>query len=157
MIKFIKSVCFTVAILLSLCVTLGAEGGPVVVPAMLTKSGLWFVRVSVNGKPAWMLLDTGANNSTINSRHWHLPVRYYAEFSVSAWGGDQHEKIPLVVVDRLRIGETDHRAVQLLYRNLSNLELSFGDRVDGILGSDLLAGCGRISLDYAKQVIVLEK
>jgi hypothetical protein len=157
MIKFIKSVCFAVAILLSLCVTIGAEGGRVVVPARLTNSGLWLVKISVNGKPAWMLLDTGADTSTINSCHWRLPVLYYGDFAVSGWGGDQHELIPLAVVNRLRIGETDYRDVRLMYRDLSNLEFSIGKRIDGILGSDLLAGCGRVSLDYTKRIIVLEK
>jgi hypothetical protein len=157
MIKFIKRACFSVAVLLSLCSLLGAEGGHVVVPSKLTKSGLWLVKAFVNGKPAWMLLDTGASSSTLNSKHWHLPVRYSGEFTVSAWGGDQHESIPLVVVDGLRIGETDYHAVQLPSRNLSNLEFFLHERIDGILGTDLIAGCGRVSLDYKKRVIVLEK
>jgi hypothetical protein len=157
MMEFIKSVCFSAALLLSICGALGADRGQVVVPSKLTKSGLWLVKVSVNGKPAWMLFDTGANTSTINSSHWHLPVRYSGEFTVSAWGGDQHESIPLVVVGGLRIGETDYKAVQLQYRNLSNLELSLGERIDGILGGDLIAGCGRVSIDYQKRVIVMEK
>lgn len=156
MIKSIKSVCLSVAILLSLCGALGAEGGPVVVPARLTKNGLWLVKVSVNGTPAWMLLDTGASISTLNSRHWDLPIRYSGEFTVGTWHGAQHERIAWVAVNRLRIGETDYHAVPLQSNNLSNLEFSLNERIDGILGSDLLAGCGRVSLDYQKRAIVLE-
>jgi hypothetical protein len=157
MIKFTKIACFFVAILLCLCGALVAGGGPIVAPSRLTKSGLWLVKIEVDGKTAWMILDTGANTSTINSSHWRLPVRRSVEFTVSGWGGDQREHIVLVEVGRLRIGETDYHDVELQSKNLSSLELSLGERIDGVMGGDLLAGCGRVSLDYQKGVIVLEK
>jgi predicted aspartyl protease len=164
MTSFIKSIYLAltvIAVLLAIAALVKAqekcERDVVEIPAKLTRQGIWLVQVSINNKPAMMLLDTGASWSTMNSKRWNLPINYSGEFTVGTWHGGQRERLTWVSVKILRIDTTDYKDVVLQSRDLSNLEASLAERIDGILASEFMTKYARVSLDYKKHVVVLEK
>ena len=130
-----------------------AHEGTVLLPFRSTHS-LILVDAKVNGNPATLLLDTGANNTIINARIYG---------NVQAPAVELTSKGPSIVVNALRLRVDLEIADRFLFSqplsvmNLGDLPQRVGAQFDGLLGQDILRQFHSVRINYRAHVIELEK
>ena len=130
-----------------------AHEGTVLLPFRSTHS-LILVDAKVNGNPATLLLDTGANNTIINARIYG---------SVQAPPVELTSKGPGIVGNALRLHVDLEIADRFLFSqpvsvmNLGDLPQRVGAKFDGLLGQDILRQFRSVRINYRAHVIELEK
>jgi hypothetical protein len=114
------------------------------------------VRLLVNSKSVEFILDTGSF-TVVNSNRISLPRagRKEARVTVTVFGTRSDDWQP-VRIDRFAIGRVTLSGVQVISRDLSFLEATFGREVDGVLGNDFLSFWGKVDIDYRHGRLVLE-
>lgn len=119
-----------------------------------TVHSLILVDVKVNGTPATLLLDTGANNTIINGKFCG---------GLPAAGIEPVSKGPGIVGNALRLRVDLEIAGRFLFSqpvsvmSLGELPQRFGAQFDGLLGQDILRQFRSVRIDYRDHVIELEK
>ena len=119
-----------------------------------TVHSLILVDVKVNGIPATLLLDTGANNTIINGK---LCGSLRAPGIKPVSGG------PGIVGNALRLRVDLEIAGRFLFSqpvsvmNIGDLPQRVGAEFSGLLGQDILRQFRSIRIDYRDSVIELEK
>jgi hypothetical protein len=115
---------------------------------------LILVDAKVNGNPATLLLDTGANNTIISAEMYG---------NVPAPRLELASKGPGIVGNALRLRVDLEIAGRFLFSqpvsvmNLGDLPQRVGVPFDGLLGQDILRQFHSVRIDYKKHVIELEK
>jgi gag-polyprotein putative aspartyl protease len=115
---------------------------------------LILVDAKVNGNPATLLLDTGANNTIINAKMYG---------NVQAPGIEAVSKGPGIVGHALRLRVDLEIAGRFLFSqpvsvmNLDDLPKRVGAQFDGLLGQDILRQFHSVRINYRARVIELEK
>lgn len=121
----------------------GAEGSTLVV-----------VEVLIQGKgPYPMAIDTGASLTLIDSSlatQLGLPAAGSAENITGVGGG---ERVTPVSITQWSLGQAQLPAMTITSSSLSDLRRSAG--VDGLLGSDLFARFGAVTINYADSQVTL--
>ena len=105
------------------------------------------------GKPAVLLLDTGADNSIVSPSVAGIAAKLDAlkpEKTTGASGGYTKAKIDL----RLETRHWIERPV--LVMDLSEASKRLGTRIDGIVGQDILREFSAIRIDYRNSVVELQ-
>lgn len=129
------------------------NGQTVLVPFRSVRSFI-LVEVKVNGSPATLLLDTGANNTIIN-------IRMYG--NAGAPRIEAVSKGPGIVGNALRLRTDLEIGGRVLFSqpvsamNLDELARRFGIQFDGLLGQDILRQFRSVRINYRAHVIELEK
>ena len=125
----------------------------VLLPFRSTHS-LILVDAKVNGNPATLLLDTGANNTIINAKLYG---------NVQAPRVELTSKGPGIVGNALRLHVDLEIAGRFLFSqpvsvmNLGDLPRRVGAQFDGLLGQDVLRQFRSVRINYHAHVIELEK
>ena len=101
---------------------------------------LYFVPLSVQGTPVRLLLDSGANSSSISSQAWSNVTRYWQpEFTVDgirSTGGTGSTKFVLIPSIGLGSASADNIPLRIQPETMDGL---FADAsFDGLLGTDVL-------------------
>jgi len=115
---------------------------------------LILVDAKVNGNPATLLLDTGANNTIINAKIYG---------NVQAPRVELTSKGPGIVGNALRLRVDLEIADRFLFSqpvsvmNLGDLPQRVGAQFDGLLGQDILRQFHSVRINYRAHVIELEK
>jgi len=115
---------------------------------------LILVDAKVNGNPATLLLDTGANNTIINAKIYG---------NVQAPRVELTSKGPGIVGNALRLHVDLEIADRFLFSqpvsvmNLGDLPQRVGAKFDGLLGQDILRQFRSVRINYRAHVIELEK
>jgi len=115
---------------------------------------LILVDAKVNGNPATLLLDTGANNTIINAKIYG---------NVQAPRVELTSKGPGIVGNALRLRVDLEIADRFLFSqpvsvmNLGDLPQRVGAKFDGLLGQDILRQFRSVRINYRAHVIELEK
>jgi hypothetical protein len=115
---------------------------------------LILVDARVNGHPATLLLDTGANNTIIS-------VKMYG--NVQAPQLELASNGPGIVGNALRLRAELEIAGRFLFSqpvsvmNLGDLPQRVGAQFDGLLGQDILRQFRSVRINYHSHVIELEK
>jgi predicted aspartyl protease len=137
-----------VVMLLSSCPLLAAIHPPAT-PFSLGPQGGLVVPVEINGTgPHPVLLDTGANHSSISEELARvLGATPVARALVSTPAGDRER--PIVEIARLGLGPI---AVTARATAIPTRELQLAGNVAGVLGQDVLAGL-RYTIDYQRRRI----
>lgn len=130
-----------------------AHGEAVFLPFRSVHS-LILVEAKVNGDPATLLLDTGANNTIISARLYGNVQAPHVELT---------SKGPGIVGNALRLHADLEFAGRLLFSqpvsvmNLGDLPQRLGTQFDGLLGQDILRQFSSVRINYRTHLIELEK
>jgi hypothetical protein len=108
----------------------------------------------INGKPAVLLLDTGADNSIVSPDAAGIKAKLdalKAEKTTGASGDYTKAKIDL----RLEFRHWIERPI--LVMDLSEASKRLGTRIDGFVGQDILREFSSVRIDYKAGFVEFEK
>ena len=112
------------------------------------------VDVKVNGLPATLLLDTGANNTIINAKlcgNAPAPLIEPMSKGPGITGNALRMRVDLEIARRFLFSQP------VSVMNLGDLPKSVGAEFDGLLGQDILRQFRSVRINYRARVIELEK
>ncbi|OIP99735.1 hypothetical protein AUK40_00565 [Candidatus Wirthbacteria bacterium CG2_30_54_11] len=130
---------------------------------ILRKSNYYEVRVQINGQNAYLLLDTGASQSTLDlTRSERFNATSHpstAEREFVGIGGSSMTTVrytlDTLTIDAIELKKVDISAIDLQALN-DSLEKVGAYPIDGLLGDDLLSPNDGI-IDYAHEKLYLRK
>jgi predicted aspartyl protease len=143
---------WSVVVLLSLAVEAASPAQNRITPFSLEAQGGIITTVTLDGSgPYRMLVDTGANHSSISDRAAHdIGAPVIARGEVSSQTGVR--EYPIVRVDRLAVGPITLSATPTV---MPAGDFAHAGTIDGVLGQDVLAN-QRYTIDYRRLHIVWE-
>jgi hypothetical protein len=116
------------------------------VPFHMVRSMI-LVEAQVNGRPATLLLDTGANNTIVSPQVAGLNAGQLKALQATRAGtGSEGDWIAARVDLRLGSQRWVHRSV--LVMNLDDASKRMGTRIEGFLGQDILQQFKSFRIDY---------
>ncbi|MDX9905460.1 MAG: retropepsin-like aspartic protease [Bacteroidales bacterium] len=117
-----------------------------------------FTEVMINGKPARMLIDTGASRTVFDSDRIKLfladdEMNFEKMDKLSTGLGTNTMESHSVMIDRFELGDTVFEAYQAVVLNIEHVNQSYRilgyPEIDGVLGGDLLTEL-KVVIDYRK-------
>lgn len=119
------------------------------------------VDLRVNGKPAKMLIDTGASKTVFDkgrSARFISPDVFEKHDKLSTGLGTSTMKSHLADIREMRLGKISVRDYKTVIIDLSHVNVAYGQLkqkpIDGVLGSDVLKKF-RAIIDFGKKKLVL--
>jgi hypothetical protein len=107
------------------------------------------IQVAAAGRPAWFLVDTAATSMLNLNSFGRGPAR---AISVTSWRGTLATSAKEVTISELAVGRTKILALTLPAIDLSAIGKACGQKIDGILGADLLDRIGA-TIDLKREVL----
>ncbi len=117
-----------------------------------------FTEVMINGKPARMLIDTGASRTVFDSARIRLfladdEMNFEKMDKLSTGLGTNTMESHSVMIDRFEMGATVFEAYQAVVLDIEHVNHSYRllgyPEIDGVLGGDLLTEL-KVVIDYRK-------
>jgi hypothetical protein len=110
----------------------------------------------VNGKPATLLLDTGANNTIVSAKmygavQFQLSRAHHNPSGPGMIGDSLRAPVDFTLANHLWVGQ------RVAVMDLDDLKKILGINFDGILGQDILRQFRSIRIDYHAHTIELEE
>jgi hypothetical protein len=128
-----------------------------IVPLELnSRFGLIVLKVDLDGEPATFVLDTGSSRTILSTRlvHNRLP----SAPKVTSSKGSGYVGSAIAVKATLKIGETVWRDHDFLAMDdLPEISQSLGQKIDGILGQDLLRDFKTVEIDFRNRRLALSR
>jgi predicted aspartyl protease len=117
--------------------------------------GLVLVKVEVNGRPAVLIVDTGANQTIISSELGDMrPSRL--ESAVSTSKGSGWSGTGVFATATLRVGPISWRNHRVLVMDTRDLSRSLGQKIDGMLGIDFFKEFEIVVVNLKNHKLILE-
>jgi hypothetical protein len=117
-------------------------------------NGMILLDAEVNGKPATLLLDTGANDSTVDARSAGFlktfPNKLRSSGVIGAEGRCSVREV------RLTLDHRDWHNQRVCVLDLGDASRHIGTRIDGLIGQDILRTFSAVRIDYKNQLVELE-
>ena len=113
------------------------------------------VKVEVNGRPAVLIVDTGANQTIISSELGDMGPRTL-ESAVSASKGSGWTGTGIFATATLKIGSISLRNHRVVVMNTHDLSKSFGQKIDGLLGLDFFKEFELVVVDLKNHKLILQ-
>jgi len=120
------------------------------------RDNVGLITIDINGRLKTFLVDP-AGRTIINSDRLKLPQVKQVRAGVIGASGVIPLDWDIVSVEQLSLGSTEFRHLEVLARTLEPLERQVGQRLDGILGTDLLTVWSSVSMDFEHHTLVLEQ
>jgi Aspartyl protease len=121
------------------------------------KFGSILIRVEVNGRPAWLLVDTGSSHTILSAEivgvnplflaRATVPVKGSGLVGLAGWGA--------ATIELGTIKWANRRV--LVMEEFREISKGMKQRVDGILGEDLLNEFASVVLDYKNHRLILQR
>ena len=119
------------------------------------------VNIRVNGKPARLLIDTGASKTVFDktrSARFISSKSFEKHDKLSTGLGTSTMKSHLALIEKISLGKIDIKNYKTVVIDLSHVNIAYGQLkqkpIDGVLGSDILKKY-RAVIDYGKRKLVL--
>ena len=143
-------------VVLLLAVSLHAqERRTFVVPFHIAR-GMILLDGQVNGKPAVLLLDTGANNSIVDYRAAGFPALKLDALRSAGKTGAEGDCLTREI-PKLSLGLRSWLVRRTCLMDLSDASKRMGTRIDGFIGQDVLQEFSAVRIDYKAHTLELEK
>ena len=121
-----------------------------------TVNGMILLDATVNGKPAVLLLDTGANNSIVSQQAAGLAtVQLRALQANQGSTGSSGDAVPRTI--DLRLADRAWPFRRVLVMDLTDTSKRLGTRIDGFVGQDVLREFSSVRINYKTRTIELEE
>ncbi len=117
--------------------------------------GLVLVKVEVNGRPAVLIVDTGANQTIISSELGEMRPRTL-ESAVSASKGSGWTGTGVFATATLRVGPISWRNHRVVVMDTHDLSKSLGQTIDGLLGMDFFKEFEVVVVNLKNHKLILE-
>lgn len=121
------------------------------------------ISVRVNGKPARLLIDTGASKSVFDKSRIETFLsadKFEKHDKLSTGLGTSTMKSFLAVIDKMSIGKLEIKNYKTVIIDLSHVNVAYGQLkqkpIDGVLGSDVLKKYKAV-IDYGKKKLVISR
>ena len=119
------------------------------------------ISLHINGKPARVLIDTGASQTVfdkIQIKNFLKEEKFESHDKLSTGLGTNDMKSHLVVIDKMKIGKTEIKNYKTVVIDLSHVNVAYRQMkqkpIDGVLGSDILKKHKAV-IDYGKKKLIL--
>ena len=112
--------------------------------------GMILLDAAVNGKPAVLLLDTGANRTLISNRYGGPKLKPSQRNGAGITGESVRAIANLSLESHMWAGQT------VTVMDLDELQHSLGIKFDGLLGQDILREFSAVRIDYRNSVVELQ-
>ena len=109
----------------------------------------------LNGKPAALLLDTGANVSIVDYRAAGFPALKLDALRSTGKTGAEGDCLSREI-PKLSLGLRSWLARRTCLMDLSDASRRMGTRVDGFIGADVLGEFSAVRIDYKAQTVELQ-
>ena len=121
------------------------------------------INIHVNGKPARLLVDTGASQTIFDKERiinfLNKEEKFEKHYKLSTGLGTGNMKSHLVMIDKIEIGKLQIKNYKSVVINLFHVNVAYRQLkqkpIDGVLGSDLLKKY-RAVIDYGKKKLVID-
>lgn len=122
------------------------------------------VKMTLNGKKIWALLDTGTDITLLDINAWNeydfrTFINQEAKFVIPGVGANNYYQLHQVRGAKLAYGDTEFKRKVYAY-NLSNVANSIqertGKKVTAIIGSDIMCAYGFV-IDLGNKTVVLQE
>jgi hypothetical protein len=152
------------AVLLLISVSAAAQDpsaltqGATIVPLEFNRRfGLILLKVEVEGKPATLVLDTGSSRTILSTRFAHIHEPPSAP-RVTPSKGSGYVGSAVAIKATLKLGGSLWRDHDFLAMDdLPDISQSLGQKIDGILGQDLLRDFQTVEIDFRNKRLVLSR
>ena len=141
--------CFAVGLLLA--VSLHAQERKAFTLPFHSINTLILLDATVNGKPATLLLDTGANRTLISNRYGGPKLKPSQRNRAGITGESVRATVNLSLESHMWAGQT------VTVMDLHELQYSLGIEFDGLLGQDILRGFSAVRIDYKAGLVEFEQ
>lgn len=119
------------------------------------------ITIRVNGKPARLLIDTGASKTVFDKEmivKFLSKEKFEKHDKLSTGLGTGNMKSHLAVIGKISIGKTEIKNYKTVVIDLSHVNKAYKHMkqkpIDGVLGSDILKEYGAI-INYGKALLLL--
>lgn len=120
-----------------------------------TVRGMILLDGQVNGKPAVLLLDTGANNSLVDIRFADRELDKQ-RYQLRSSGNTGSQGTAFALREHIALGlRSWDRVVGVM--DLSDASKRVGAHVDGFIGADVLSEFSAVRIDYKAHTLELEQ
>ena len=122
-----------------------------------SRFSLILLKVEVNGEPATFVLDTGSSRTILSTRLARTD-RLPSAPKVTPSRGSGYVGSAFAIKATLKIGDTFWRDHDFLAMDdLPEISQSLGQRIDGILGQDLLRDFQTVEIDFRHRRLALTR
>ena len=121
-----------------------------------TVRGMILLDGQLNGKPAVLLLDTGANMSIVDYRAAGFPASKPDVLRSTGGTGAEGDCLTREI-PKLSLGLRSWLSRRTCLMDLSDASKRTGARVDGFIGQDILSTFSAVRIDYKAQIVTLEQ
>jgi len=144
----------------------GHSGGKSVIPIHILKLDDGFhllVNIRVNGKPACLLIDTGASQTVFDKeriRNFLKKEKFEKHDKLSTGLGTSNMKSHLAVIKKISLHKIEIKNYKTVVIDLSHVNVAYKQMrqkpIDGVLGSDILKKYKAV-IDYGKKKLVIRQ
>jgi hypothetical protein len=119
------------------------------------------IKISINGKPANVLVDTGASRTVFDKKRIKKLVKNEkpeAHDKLSTGLGTNTMESHKIGLKKLKLGKTEIKDYSTILLDLTHVNQSYKQLklkpIDGVIGSDLLHAYNAI-IDYKRKILIL--
>jgi len=144
----------SILILLLLAVIVSAARAEILSIPVEVRDGAVFVSVRINANNVTLLLDTGASNTIVDPKAVGVAE---AGLVHSAFLAEGHTNVSVAVIKLdLQIGKAKF-IVPVVMDKLTVLQTRFGNKVQGLLGNDVLTQFKSVTISYQTKTLELSR
>lgn len=124
------------------------------------RTGLLFLDARINGRPARLLLDTGAAVSVMNARllditAWDLKASRFSDAGPEVRMFSVYTREAVWAQAAITLSSLKTRSLRVVAMDMEMFARSLGRRVDGVLGQDFLTSFGHLIIDHKQRKLSL--